>query len=128
MTDCLDSWAILSWLAGDMPAAARVETSLQSRPLMNWINFGEVAYIVERRAGVKESRRVVQALRPHLELDLPTEDRVLAAARLKANYRIAYADAFAIATAIAHGATLLTGDPEILGGGREWPTVDLRSM
>jgi hypothetical protein len=39
---------------------------------------------------------------------------------------MAYADAFAVATAIAHGATLLTGDPEIPGGDPTWPAVDLR--
>jgi hypothetical protein len=40
---------------------------------------------------------------------------------------LAYADAFAIATALAHRATLLTGDPEILDDGdRTWPVEDLR--
>jgi hypothetical protein len=34
------------------------------------------------------------------------------AVRLKAAYPISYADAFATALAIAHGATLLTADPE----------------
>jgi predicted nucleic acid-binding protein len=36
-------------------------------------------------------------------------------ARLKARARIALGDCFAIATAAAHNAQLLTGDPEILG-------------
>ena len=36
------------------------------------------------------------------------------------------ADTFAVATAVAHGATLLTGDPEILAGDPNWPTADLR--
>jgi hypothetical protein len=35
------------------------------------------------------------------------------AAELKANHAIAYADAFAVATALEFQATLLTGDPEI---------------
>ncbi|MHB8289093.1 MAG: PIN domain-containing protein [Acidimicrobiales bacterium] len=104
MTECLDSWAVL-----------------------RWINLGEVAYIVERRAGVDRARRVVRELRPRLTLDLPTEARVLEAAHLKAGYPMAYADAFAVATAIAHGATLLTGDPEILDGDPAWPVEDLRS-
>jgi predicted nucleic acid-binding protein len=39
---------------------------------------------------------------------------------------MAYADAFALATAIAHKANLLTGDPEILDGTGRWPTEDLR--
>ena len=127
MTESLDSWAILHWLDGDEPAAARVEAAMPSRPVMSWINLGEVAYIVERRAGVDRARRVVRELRSRLTLDLPSEARVLQAAHLKAGYAMAYADAFAVATAIAHGATLLTGDPEILNGDPTWPVEDLRS-
>lgn len=126
MTESLDSWAILRWLDGDEPAAARVEAAMRSRPVMSWINLGEVAYIVERRAGVDRARRVVRELRPRLTLDLPTEARVLEAAHFKAGYAMGYAGAFAVATAIARGATLLTGDPEILGGDPAWPVEDLR--
>lgn len=127
MTESLDSWAILRWLDGDEPAADRVEAAMPSRPVMSWINLGEVAYIVERRAGVDRARRVVRELRLRLTLDLPSEARVLEAAHLKAGYTMAYADAFAVATAIAHGATLLTGEPEILNGDLTWPVEDLRS-
>jgi uncharacterized protein len=42
-----------------------------------------------------------------------TQRRVRRAAELKATYAIAYADAFAVATALEFEATLLTGDPEI---------------
>ena len=94
---------------------------------MSWINVGEVSYIVERRAGADRARRIVRELRQRLVLDVPTEARVLEAAHLKAGHAMAYADAFAVATAIAHGATLLTGDPEILGGDPSWPVEDLRS-
>ena len=127
MTECLDSWAVLRWLDGDESAAARVDAAMTSRPVMSWINLGEVAYIVERRAGADRARRVVRGLRLRLTLDLPTEARVLEAAHLKAGYPLAYADAFAVATAIARGATLLTGDPEILDGDPAWPVEDLRS-
>jgi len=40
---------------------------------------------------------------------------MLEAARLKAQLPIALGDCFALATAAAHGLTLLTGDPEIIG-------------
>lgn len=126
MTDCLDSWAILRWLEGEEPAASRVEAALPSRPVMSWINLGEVYYIVARRAGTDRATLVVQNLRHQLSLDLPSEARVLEAARIKARYQMAYADSFAVATAMAHGATLLTGDPEILGGDPTWPVADLR--
>lgn len=126
MTKCLDSWAVLAWLEGAEPAASRVQEALVSRPVMSWINVGEVAYVLERRAGAERSREVVRELRRLLNLDLPTEERVIAAARVKAGHRMAYADAFAVATALAHGADLLTGDPEIIEGNPEWPIVDLR--
>jgi len=93
---------------------------------MSWINLGEVSYIVERRAGTGQAAQVVRALRRQLTLDLPSETRVLEAARIKARHRVAYADAFAVATAIAHEAVLFTGDPEILDGDPHWSTLDLR--
>jgi predicted nucleic acid-binding protein len=94
---------------------------------MSWINLGEVAYIVERLTGVDRAERVVRQLRHQLTLDLPTETRVLEAARIKAGYRMAFADAFAVATAMAHGASVLTGDPEILDADGPWRSVDLRA-
>ena len=99
---------------------------MASSPLMSWINLGEVAYVVERLAGKDRARRVVRELRRQVALELPTPARVLEAAHIKAGHAMAYADAFALATAIAHGATLLTGDPEILDGEARWPTEDLR--
>ena len=41
-----------------------------------------------------------------------TEDRVFAAAHIKANYSVSYADAFAIALAQELNAAIVTGDPE----------------
>jgi len=126
VTACLDSWAVLAWLEGEEPAASRVQEALVSRPIMSWISVGEVAYVLERRTGANRSREVMRELHRLLSLDLPTEQRVLEAARVKASHPMAYADAFAVATAIAHGADLLTGDPGILQGDASWPVVDLR--
>jgi ribonuclease VapC len=100
---------------------------MSTHPIMSLINLGEVAYIIERRAGTDRALTVVRGLRRQLKLDLPTESRVLEAAHLKAHHAVAYADAFAVATAIAHDAILLTGDPEIVGGDASWPIRDLRS-
>ena len=126
MTECLDSWAVLAWLEGEEPAASRVQEALMSRPVMSWINVGEVAYVLERRAGAERFATVVRELRRLLNLELPTVERVIEAARVKAGHQMAYADAFAVATALAHGADLLTGDPEILQGDAFWSVVDLR--
>jgi predicted nucleic acid-binding protein len=124
---CLDSWAVVAWLDEDEPAASRVEELMASeRPLMSWINLGEVFYVVHRRDSERKARAIVRRLRPRLSLDLPSEARVLEAATIKAQHPIAYGDAFAMATALAHDATLLTGDPELLAANPDWPVEDLR--
>jgi predicted nucleic acid-binding protein len=128
VTDCLDSWAVLRWLEGEEPAASRVERSLDATAVMSWINLGEVFYVIGRAAGIERAKEVVRHVRHRLQLDLPSKARVIEAATIKAQHSLAYADAFAIATAVAHRATLLTGDPEILDrGDPSWPVADLRA-
>lgn len=127
MTVCLNSWAVLRWLEGVDPAAGRVEAALSERPIMSWLNLGEVFYVVCGLSGDTEAREVLRTLRPKLTLDLPDEERVLEAATIKAHHAMAYADAFAVATATAHSVPLMTGDPEILDrGDPTWNTIDLR--
>lgn len=128
MTACLDSWAVLAWLDGDEPAAATVQEAFEAgRPWMSWINLGEVAYQLERRHDADEAAVVIGRLRGALALDAATPERVLAAAHLKAGHPIAFADCFAAGTAIARGATLYTGDPELLERDVGCPVRDLRA-
>jgi predicted nucleic acid-binding protein len=111
---CLDSWAVLRFLEGSSSAARRVRQVLrQGRPVMSWINLGEVYYTIHRAAGAVEADATVAQLRPLLTLDAASAERVMAAARIKAVHPLAYGDAFAVATAAAHDATLLTGGPEL---------------
>lgn len=127
MTIALDSWAVLRLLEGSEPAASRVQDLLgEQQPVMSWINLGEVLFIVSRDQSRAEGEQVLRDLRPLLRLDLPTERRVLEAARIKAEYPMAYADAFAAATALAHDATLWTGGPELLLEDAPWSYEDLR--
>lgn len=93
---------------------------------MNWINLGEVAYILQRRVGAQIANSRIPEIASGLTLDLPTPQRVLEAAGIKAEYRLSYADAFAVATARAHDAVLLTGDPELLDADPAWRIEDLR--
>jgi predicted nucleic acid-binding protein len=111
---CLDSWAILAWLDGDEPALDRVGELLASRPVVSWINLVEVYYRVQRDHGRPAADDVLAELRSLLECEIPGTGRMIEAARLKAQLPIAIGDCFALATAYAHGLTLLTGDPEIL--------------
>jgi predicted nucleic acid-binding protein len=124
---CLDSRAVLRFLEGSSAAARRVRQVLrQGRPVMSWINLGEVYYTVYRAAGPAEADAVVAQLRPMLTLDAATAERVMAAARIKAVHPLAYGDAFAVATAAAHDAVLLTGDPELTGRAVGCRVEDLR--
>jgi predicted nucleic acid-binding protein len=124
---CLDSWAVLRFLEGSTPAARRVRQVMRSeRPIMSWINLGEVYYTVHRTAGAAEAESTLTLVRPLLALDAVTPDRVLAAARIKAAHPLAYGDAFAVATAAAYKAVLLTGDPEITGRSVGCRVQDLR--
>jgi uncharacterized protein len=117
----LDSWAVLALLRGERPAMFVVgqyinqASNAQTRLLLNVVNLGEVLYRLIQVEGETLARRHLSLFRAGpIEIVQVRESLVLEAAQLKATYPIAYADAFAVATACAERATLLTGDPEIL--------------
>ena len=67
---------------------------------MSWINLGEVHYVVRRAHGEGAAMETVRDLRDVLNVRLPDERTVLDAARIKADHRMAFADAFGAALAI----------------------------
>jgi len=114
----LDSFALLAYL-GDEAGEGRVKEILRetsrgnNRALMSLINLGEVVYITERERGLAKAQEVL-AIIEQLPIEILSVDRqaVLEAAHVKANYPVAYADAFAITAALANDGVLVTGDPE----------------
>ena len=118
---------MIAWLRGEEPAAGRVDEAIGARAIMSWVNVGEVYYTTLRRHGADQARRVLNNLRVRVSLDEATAARVIEAASLKTAHRLSYADAFACATAIAHDATLLTGDDEILRADGPWTAEDIRT-
>lgn len=121
-TFALDSWALLAYLQGEEPAASRVREVIEgaqagtARLYISIVNLGEVYYRVGKVRNVKEAKSVLTDLRLlPIEILSADDDTVLAAARLKTNHAISYADAFAAVTSIQKDAVLLTGDPELLG-------------
>lgn len=127
MTVVLDSWTILRYLEDSEPAAGCVAELLAAeRPIVSWINFGEVFYIVRRRNGEDAASETIRDLRGVTTPETPTATRIIEAARIKAEHPMAYADAFAAATAVGQSATLWTGDPELLIDGAPWEWRDLR--
>ena len=115
----LDAWALLAHF-GNEAGAERVRQVLKSAEKhectlgMSMINLGEVAYILERERGLEQVHKVLAIIRS-LPIRLLTVDEkmVFAAAHIKANHRLSYADAFAAASAKLWQAKLLTGDPEL---------------
>ena len=114
----LDTFAWLAYLQ-DEPAAARVEQVLEQaakekRPVfVSIINLGEVLYIIERRGGLSKAQAALALIRQlPIEILPADEPAVFAAAHIKANHALSYADAFTVAAAIRQNAQLLTGDPE----------------
>lgn len=132
MTDnvCLDSWTVLAWLDGEQPAQDRVEGLLDGTPAISWVNAVEVYSRVERDHGRAQADETLQQLRGALDFDLPGVARMVEVARVKAGMPIALGDCFAIATAVARNAVLLTGDPEILdrSDALPCPVEDLRQL
>ena len=127
MTVVLDSWAVLCLLQGEEPGATRVEQVLVERPVMSWINLGEVLYVLLRRRTREEAQTAVRDLAAVAHVQLPSEALVRRAAELKAAHAMAYADAFAAATALTHDGQLWTGDPELLVADAPWKVTDLRT-
>jgi predicted nucleic acid-binding protein len=118
---CLDAFALLAWLQ-DEPGAAIVDRRLgeaEAGAIECWtsiINIGEVFYRLARLRDREEAeafwKDAVRRRFPFRVVEA-TRRRVHAAAQWKARFAIAYADAFALQTAVEFDATLLTGDPEL---------------
>ena len=114
----LNSFALLAYLQ-DEPAAPHIEQLLDEagrencRVFLSTINLGELLYIIERRGGIAKSQDALALIRQlPIELLPADEQLIFAAAHIKANHPISYADAFVVAVAIQEEAAILTGDPE----------------
>ena len=114
----LDTFALLAYFQ-DEPGTERVMEVLQSaqkekcRVCLCMINLGEMLYIVERRRGLTEAQAVLAASQQAPIEILPADEQtVLAAAHIKANYAVSYADVFTVACAQQLDGVILTGDKE----------------
>jgi len=114
----LDTFALLAYFQ-DEPGTERVMEVLQSaqkekcRVCLCMINLGEMLYIVERRRGLTEAQAVLAAIQQAPIEILPADEQtVLAAAHIKANYAVSYADVFTVACAQQLDGVILTGDKE----------------
>lgn len=114
----LDSYALLAYFQAE-PAGVKVRNILKDAMLnhivayLSVISLGEIYYIIARKLGEENADASVEDISclPIGLIDVTTE-RVLAAAHVKAHHRVSYADAFVVAAAVEHSATIVTGDPE----------------
>lgn len=114
----LDSYALLAYFEAE-PGSRRVRELLEAAKdgschlYMCVVNLGEVIYIVERERGLPKAQEALARI-DELPVEIVDADRTLtlAAAHLKMDCPIAYADCFAAALAQLKNATLVTGDPE----------------
>ena len=114
----LDSYALLAFFR-DEPGADSVEKLLNEAAedkhelYITVVNAGEVYYMSCRKDGVSKANQDWDAMRKFplhfVEVNL---DLTLATAKIKASYKLSYADAFAAALTIQKKATLVTGDDE----------------
>ena len=114
----LDSFAVLAWIQ-DEKGAQEVEDLLyraqegKEQVILNIINLGEIYYRCARAQDLSFGRDIVTNLKllPIKIYPCP-DDLVLEASEIKAEYPIAYADAFVVATALRETARVITGDPD----------------
>jgi predicted nucleic acid-binding protein len=116
----LDSFALLHFIQkepGDQPVKVILDDVRIGKAcaMLNVINMGEIIYTVQRRFGLQFKLDVVMNISRLGIVILPAlNELVFKAAELKSRFAMSYADAFAVASAIEHNATLVTGDPEFL--------------
>ncbi len=114
----LDSYALLAYFQAE-PAGAKVRDILKEAMVcaaavfLSLISLGEIYYIVARKRGdEKAGTNMADISRLPIQLVDVTKERILAAARVKAQHPVSYADAFVVATAVEFAAAIVTGDPE----------------
>ena len=114
----LDSYAMIAFFE-DEPGAEQVTGVLQqlimkkASGFMSVINWGEIYYTTMREQGAETAEKVMNQFTKYpVQLVEADKAQTYEAAKLKAEYRIAYADCFAAALAIKLKAPLVTGDPE----------------
>lgn len=114
----LDNFALLAHFQAE-PKGEKVKEILKSALVgevsvhMSTINIGEVFYIIGRKMGEKKAQEILSdVLQLPINLAEATMERVIAAAKIKANHAISYADAFVVSLAQELDAAIMTGDPE----------------
>jgi len=80
---------------------------------INAINLGEIIYSTKKEFGDQKKLEILANIERLNFTILPIPNNLIfRAAEYKAQYALSYADCFALASAVEHKATLVTGNPE----------------
>lgn len=114
----LDTSAILAYIQ-DEPGAVRVHSLLieaqagKCQISISFATISEAYYIICQKRGLAPARELAALIKElPVEIVQSNERITLAAGRLKASYRLSFADAFIAATAMEKEAMLVHKDPE----------------
>jgi ribonuclease VapC len=85
----------------------------RTRAILNWINWGRIFLYRQAPCGLAKTTDALRLLE-QLPIDLFTVDQtfVRAAAEIKSEHALSYADAFCVTAAQLLDATVVTGHPE----------------
>ncbi len=117
----LDAWALLALIFKEEPAANKVRDILDQQGVsksfiyVSWINLGEVYYNIARKKGLNAADETLEDIQKlTIRLQVPSKSDILAAAKIKSEHKLSYADAFAVSLAKKIDGVIFTGDPEII--------------
>jgi predicted nucleic acid-binding protein len=114
----LDSYALLAFFrnetgADDVEKLLNEAAEDKHELYITVINAGEVYYMSSRKESAAKAIQVWEAMKKFpLHFVIADMDLTLSAAKIKAIYKLSYADTFAAALTIQKKATLITGDDE----------------
>ena len=112
----LDTSALLAFMTGEEGAdqVERILLGKENRLFISWAVLFEIYYITKRTRGDKDAdkRFVLIKELPVSVLWNMEEPDVLTSARIKAQFRVSFADSIIAATALRQDAILVHKDPE----------------
>jgi ribonuclease VapC len=114
----MDSCAMIAFFENE-PGADKVAAVLdelmeqRAKAFMSVINWGEIYYNTMRIQGIETAEEVIAQFKKYpIELVPADQSLTYKAAKLRGEYKIAYADCFAAALSSKLRAPVITGDPE----------------
>ena len=114
----LDSFAVISFFQaekGSEKVKDILELAMANKVVacLSAINLGEIYYITTRRLGSNVAEELLDDIkRLPIRIEDASIERILDAGRIKAEYPLSYADAFAVSLGKELGMPVVTGDPE----------------